>query len=673
MNPRPRRAGAGLLARTPERRNVPPFRRAVLLVLAGAAVFLAALLGGAAPASAHANLLFTGPAADSTVPAGPQSLTLLFDEPVSPGAAPVTVTGPRGRLALGSPVASNGNRALEVPVRGTAAPGIYTVTWQASAQDGDVMGGSYRYAVGPATTALGGGQATSTKGSWPTGILRGLLFTALALALGESLGPMLLRRIPAALALPRRWAAWAAGAGLLASAALAVLLLGGGSLAAGITHPSTGVLFSTRPGILALAETGGFGLAAAGVLLRRRGWAWVPLAAVIVAEALRAHPQLANPAIGIPLTMVHLGAAALWAGTLLYVLRAAFAWRARREMARAAISAYAGVALWLFVAVVFTGFASALLLVPLADVTSTDYGRALLAKMGLVAVAAGLAVTARGRLRRGSPQKRLTGPARAETVALAGVLGVSALLTVLPLPADANAPLAFPPPAAGPVVPAAALAGQIGVNARASAGQLVINLTVPEIDDPSGQAKTPAFTLAGAIGEPDSRTQKLNFRGCGTGCFVSPVTWKDGANALTLSPGADGWAGQAAGLTVAWPPDPDPALLAATVNTMKAVPSFTLHERVTSDPARGLGTPQAFPMSGKDFIQRALYASGTATITTRLPDEDGHRRLVLSYPSENVVLNLTLSQDGRILNETQTAPHHLVTRTFTYPEPAEPR
>lgn len=56
---------------------------------------------------------------------------------------------------------------------------------------------------------------------------------------------------------------------------------------------------------------------------------------------------------------------------------------------------------------------------------------------------------------------------------------------------------------------------------------------------------------------------------------------------------------------------------------------------------------------------------------TRLPDDNGHRRLALAYPAEHTQLDLTLDETGRILHETLTAPNHLVTRTFVYPETGE--
>lgn len=104
---------------------------------------------------------------------------------------------------------------------------------------------------------------------------------------------------------------------------------------------------------------------------------------------------------------------------------------------------------------------------------------------------------------------------------------------------------------------------------------------------------------------------------------------------------------------------------------MKATPDFTLHELVTSNTALGLGNLKQLPLTGKEFLASEPYGSGTAPVTTRLPDDNGHRRIALAYPTEHAQLDLTLDKDGRILHETLTAPNHLITRTFVYPEADE--
>lgn len=424
----------------------------------------------------------------------------------------------------------------------------------------------------------------------------------------------------------------------------------------------------SRPGVLALVEIAGFALAAIAVVVRRRAWAVLPLTAVLVAEALRAHPQAEQAVAGPVLTFVHLAAAALWTGTLVQVLRAMATCRGERGAARALLLAYARLAGWLFAAVVSTGIIAGLLLVPLDDLATTAYGQVLLAKSALVVVAAGLAYTARRHLHGNAAGRLPYRPARVEASVLAVVLAISATLTVLRVPADADRPLSFAPPTTGPVVPAGTRAGEIGISARASTGQLILDLTAPQVGDTGDQS----YALSATLADPRGTKRRLALHGCGTGCFYTPLTWREGTSRLTLTASAgQEWAGGRAGLTITWPPRPDAALLRETVAAMKKVPGFTLHELVTSNTARGLGDLKQLPLTGKEFLASEPYGSGAAPVLTRLPDESGHRRLALAYPAEHTQLDLTLDETGRILHETLTAPNHLVTRTFVYPEPEE--
>ena len=634
----------------------PSLRRRAGVLLTLAALALAALLGTATPASAHATLLFTSPAADATVADSPKSLILVFDQPVSLSG---TVVRLKPTTGLGTAALSQGRRTVTVPVRGTLTEGVHTVDWTVTAQDGDIMTGSYRFAIGPRTVALASGQTTTAKDPVPTTVLRWLVFVALALLLGEAmLGRLATRVSDAPARRPRSWALPAALVGCVAALGLTALVIGDGSLRS---------VFDTRPGILSLIEAAGFALAAVTVLVRRRIWALVPLGAVVIAEALRAHPQAEQAVAGPVLTFIHLTAAALWLGALVQVLRTMANWRGERAASRALLSAYARLAAWLFAAVVTTGVIAALLLVPLDNVFTTAYGQVLLAKIALVGGAAALAYLARRRLH-GAPGRLPYRPARLEVFALVVVLAVSATLTVLRAPADANRPLSFAPPTTGPVVPAGTRAGEIGISARASTGQLIIELTAPEVGDVSKHS----YDLSATLADPRGSKRRLPLRGCGTGCFYTPLTWRTGTSHLTLTASAgEEWAGGRAGLAITWPSRPDPALLRETVAAMKKAPRFTLHELVTSNTALGLGDLKQLPITGKEFLAAEPYGSGTAPVSTRLPDESGHRRLALAYPAEHTQLDLTLDETGRILHETLTAPNHLVTRTFVYPEAGE--
>ncbi|MFC8914475.1 CopD family protein [Streptomyces sp. NPDC057116] len=249
-----------------------------------------------------------------------------------------------------------------------------------------------------------------------TTLLRVAVFAALALHIGELAGA----RLAGPGRTPRSWAVWAALGGAAASAGQIVLL-------ARISDLDLTATYGTRDGGLLLTMANGFALAAGCAALGRPGWAVAPLALAVGAEALRAHPEPYTPELGTALTIVHLTAASLWAGGLLHVLRTT----RLRGGGRDVLARYARLAGWLYVALAVTGTCSALRRLPAEVVFATAYGRVLIVKLLVVAVASVLAVVARRRLRRGGDA---TAPARTELAVLAGAVVVSAVLTVVPDP-----------------------------------------------------------------------------------------------------------------------------------------------------------------------------------------------------------------------------------------------
>jgi copper transport protein len=633
----------------------------------------------ALPASAHATLLFTSPADGSAVPASPAVITLTFNENVSLTGTPVTLADAGGHPAgLGAPRLSQGHSVLTVPVAGRLPDGVYTVTWQVISADGDVVGSQFRFAVGPAPAALGAAAAApSSPGQWPTAVLRWLLFAGLAVALGGLAGRALAAWLrggaraagtgTVAGPLPPTWAAGGSLLGAAASAGLAVLVLGGGSFAAGVEHFSVPRLLSGGAGLIVGVEFAAFAAAALLARLRRPGWAVPPLLAVVAAEGLRAHPESVVPAGGALLTGAHLLTAALWAGMLLYVVRAALAWRASPAAVRALIGAYARIAASLFAVVAATGVTEALLLVPLSDLFSTGYGRVLVIKAALVGGAAALAVAGRLWLRRkpaaGAGPARVT---RLESGVLAAVLAAAAALTTFAAPslAASGGALPFPPPASGPVVPLGGLAGEVSIYAAASAGQIVLTLSAPE----ENGAAEPRFTASVTLAGPGGAAEALPVRGCGPGCFVAPARWADGDNLLTIQATASGWTGGTASLDVPWPPASGTATLRSALALLRRVPAMTVYERVTSDTALGPGIQDQIPVSGAQFTSVEPYSGGVAPVADLAAEAGGEHLLLLGFPGDSIAVALTLDAAGRIIRETLTDPGHLITRGFAYPE-----
>ncbi|MEU4995629.1 CopD family protein [Streptomyces sp. NPDC021622] len=295
--------------------------------------------------------------------------------------------------------------------------------------------------LGPSAALDGTGEAEA-PGTAGITFLRTVMFAALCVQLGEVYAIRLARRVPGAPLErePRSWAAYAAGAGIVATLGLASVVATGNLVPHQLSDMDIGGLYQTRDGRLALLEVNAFIVSLLCSRSRRPSTAALPLAAVIVAEALRAHPPAEDtPLIGSGLTLVHLTCGVLWAGGLLHVLRTLRLWRtsAPRE-GGALLGLYARVAAFLLAAITVTGVCSTLRRMPpgtvLDQLTDTAYGRTLLAKLLLVVTVAVLALLARVRLRGATDPVAACAPARGEVVALGLVVVVSALLTALPLP-----------------------------------------------------------------------------------------------------------------------------------------------------------------------------------------------------------------------------------------------
>ncbi|MFJ5732281.1 CopD family protein [Streptomyces paradoxus] len=298
--------------------------------------------------------------------------------------------------------------------------------------------------LGPSAALHGTGEAEA-PGAGGIALLRTVLFAALCIPVGELFVNRLARSLPGTEsgtgtghpAVPRSWSPFAAAAGFAAALGLASVVATGNLVPDQVADIDAGGLYASRDGKLALLEVNAFLVAGLCAVSRRPVTQVWPLAAVVVAEALRAHPPTEySPLTGSALTLVHLTCAALWAGGLLHALRVLRLWP--RTAGAALLGLYARVAVVLLAAITATGVCSSLRRMPpetiLEQLTGTAYGRALLAKVLLVAVVAALALWARRRLRRAADPLTACAPARAEVAVLGLAVAASGLLTALPVP-----------------------------------------------------------------------------------------------------------------------------------------------------------------------------------------------------------------------------------------------
>jgi methionine-rich copper-binding protein CopC len=141
-----------------------------LVAFAAATLASAGLLLAAAPAQAHDELESTDPAADSTVEALPDHLTLTFSGVLATdaGASEVAVTDSAGTsLVDGAPVVAD--TVLTQQLTGTAS-GAITVLWKVVSSDGHPISGEYSFTVtgAPTPTPTATPTPTDAESSSPT-------------------------------------------------------------------------------------------------------------------------------------------------------------------------------------------------------------------------------------------------------------------------------------------------------------------------------------------------------------------------------------------------------------------------------------------------------------------------------------------------------------------------
>ncbi len=643
------------------------------------AVLLVTVLGGASPARAHAVMLQTSPAGGYSV-AGPVSqIRLTFSEPVAASADAVRVSGPTPGLRSVA-VPKDGGRTLLVAT-GLLRDGAYLVRWQVTADDGDIVDGSYIFGVGSglgvdALSAAGRGR--SPGGSLVvTAALRWALFAALAVALGGLVGQVLtgrLRRLaagvgarplPPGVGLPLLAAALV---GAVAALALTVHTLDGASWTAGVTDLLSLRALSGPGARLPALEVALFGVAAVGFTLpgRARRTAVAPLLAVALTEGLRSHLHQQDGTGGALLVAVHVAVAAAWIGALVVVLRTAAAWRraGRVNAAWQLVGLYSRSALAAYLLVVGTGTLAAVLILPtLSSLVTTGYGQVLAAKLLLVAVVTALALHSRRRLR-GEDPALLEGPSRRwQPRVMAVLLAVAAVLVSLSPPRlTALARQAQPPPApTGPVAELGALAGQLTVGVSISTGLLRLQVSSPASDDHQGQT----FTATADLVRPGQPSAPVGLRPCGPGCFAGPVDVAAPGVRMTVRVASPGWSGGTATFEVPWPPVPVTALLTRVLDMLRGAPRVTITEQVTSDTSRPAPIAVTLHDTGQVLLSTEPYGDPASLTPFALPLDGTNARIGFGVGNTYYV-ELTLDPTGRVTAERLVTPNHLIVRTLAY-------
>jgi copper transport protein len=419
-------------------------RRRAGTVLAGLLFGLLGVLLSAGPASAHAALVRTDPAANAIVPSAPSRVTMVFSERVQLIPGKVEVLAPDGRkVNKGDPTVSGDT--LTIPMD-SQAKGTYLVSWRVVSADTHPVSGAFTFSVGnqstPPTANENAGVDPTVRASIPVGKFLGYVGLLLLV------GPVMVLALLWPHRLPRRGVArlvWT-GFGLSVFSTLAGLWLqapystGAGLFDVGWTDlrdvlgSSFGAVMLVRLGVIC----------AAGVLIRPllagdggdSGSDLAILAVLGVAAVatwpLTGHPSASPvPAVSVVLDAVHLAAMAVWLGGLVMVFGFLLRQADQRELG-AILPIWSRWATAAVAALVLAGTVQALIEVgTFSGFYRTTYGRLILVKIGLAAVVLGVAAFSRSQVGRRIAEERPTPLRRMVAVELAitaSVLGVTSVL-----------------------------------------------------------------------------------------------------------------------------------------------------------------------------------------------------------------------------------------------------
>jgi copper transport protein len=392
------------------------------------------------PASAHALLEHSTPAANETLDRAPSALALTFTEPPDPALSSIhLLDASGGEIDLGTPGVTG--RTITVPVTSSLPDATYTVAWRVvSRTDGHVTAGSFAFGVGQAPSRVAADAGAASESPFPSVLsvaAKWLLYAGLALLLAAAVIPRLVLRVPRLPGWPIVVAAGAAALGWVGFVAAERSSIGVSAFAFLSSESGRPSIWLGVAIAVAVAATLGWLATAKAPLLRVVG---ASAAAAMLVRAIGGHADSGwLPAVEIAAQFLHLVAIGVWIGGLAWlVLLVRGIDGAQRPEAVRRFSTTAGVALGVVAA---TGVIRAIDELGgvwhLGRLFSTDYGWTLSAK-----VAGSSALIALGAWNRYvNVPRTANGPAgttalrrvvSAELVLAAGILALTGLLTDLP-------------------------------------------------------------------------------------------------------------------------------------------------------------------------------------------------------------------------------------------------
>ena len=374
-------------------------------------------------ASAHADLLKASPAPDEHLQQQPSQVDLYFSEEVEPSQSVIAVFDARGtQVDLNDTHAVDRDKKHLAVSLSTFKQGYYIVSWQViSSDDAHATVGSYSFALGVVVGDAPVSAKTNQAPVFPAQMaVKGILYLATALLAG---GMVFLLFVWQAAARPVHgipdkekqmgWGKlipwrWMMTSGLILSAVATLLgvivqaaISSSGPAAFSIMVLKMAKLVSafrdSRYGVQALERLVALALLAWALTPppdRWNRWVALPLSIfILLTISLESHAAaLANPLLPVGMDLLHLAAASIWVGGLVFLL-VSLLW-SRRLDGETRIRLMAGI-LVRFSSIAFasvgilgiTGVYEALLDIDsINQFTGTPYGQALIAKVALAGV-----------------------------------------------------------------------------------------------------------------------------------------------------------------------------------------------------------------------------------------------------------------------------------------------
>ncbi|HLA15469.1 MAG TPA: copper resistance protein CopC [Candidatus Limnocylindrales bacterium] len=376
-----------------------------LRILAAALVLLAAVGPLASRTDGHAELLAGSPAAGEVLAESPAAIRLVFSEPIEKGFSTIDVIAADGTAVV---TAAGEPDPLDEHALVASMPplddGSYTVVWRVlSKVDGHADVGSFVFAVASPGTSVGPRPTTPVGPTPRTGHQQGLetqgrilLYAGLLVAFGLVIAAWVV--LEPAIGRIAPVVGRAIGIGLLAAGIGAILMLLASGL--GLSGPTgrpdlVGYATASRPGILLVSRIviGLVGGIIVLLLVRRdRMEAAIDVAALaatagIAITVASGHAAVFEPPVTIAVWFVHAAAAGVWLAGLAVVAVMASRRPVDPVVVRAVVIRYSALALVAIALVVLTGGYQEWVEVGGLPSLDEPYGRVLIAKTVVAALA----------------------------------------------------------------------------------------------------------------------------------------------------------------------------------------------------------------------------------------------------------------------------------------------